>query len=404
MKGLFGFLIMAIVMVCVSYANATETKTSQDDTPVPKPKDVSIIVDRNPKVQELKVYENGELTHTMPISTGRETFDFNEGNYKINPYCSFTQTNEEFALTEDGKKTDASRFKVQRLREMNVSDTWSTRDNSGNITSKTRMPHAVFFNGGTAFHAVDIDTEYGKKALKKLGPKDNAANGGSGACVRLSPENAKIVFDLFATKKADGSYEKADPREWDECKVAPGQTMSHKCTDPEQWPVPRKKLDVEIKIQDSRTAEEQAAAHKKCNDMEAAFLSDKAKCLESKIKPQTTSAPVAEEKPKKKKGFFQKIFGNFFNSKQQNEDDESIRAVADAPYNFVAAWAQVPSEDRIKYNAECNRAGHDKIKKGELGTSSSPAAPVKPKKDKPKEEKTAPKKPKTAPSPDGLWM
>lgn len=405
MKGLFGFLVMAIVMVCVSYANAQETKTAQDDTAAPKPKDVSIIVDRNPKVQELKVYENGVLTHTMPISTGRETFDFNEGNYKINPYCSFTQTNEEFAQTEDGKKTDSSRFKVQRLREMNVSDTWSTRDANGNITSKTRMPHAVFFNGGTAFHAIDVDTEYGKNALNKLGPKDSAANGGSGACVRLSPENAKLVFDLFATKKPDGTYEKADPRGWDECKVAAGHTMSHKCTDPTQWPVPRKKLDVEIKIKDSRTAEEQAAAHKKCNDVKNAFLADKAKCLENKIRPQQSAPVVAQPKPKKRENFFQKI-GNFFSGKKEQEIDEATVAVSNATYDFKTSWSQLPTEERVKYNEECNREGHQKIKKGQLGSTQPAPVPAKPK----ATVKTEPAKPEPAkptqktPKTNGLWM
>ncbi|MCC6138600.1 MAG: L,D-transpeptidase, partial [Bdellovibrionaceae bacterium] len=195
MKGLFGFLVFAMIMVCVSYADAQEVKTAQDDTAIKPQPAVVLIVDRNPKVQALQVFENGTLTNTFPVSTGRETFDFNEGNYKINPYCSFTETNEEYAKAQGVNPTPD--FKVQRLREMNISDTWSTRDSEGNITSKTRMPHAVFFNGGTAFHAVDIETAYGKTAVTKLGPKESAANGGSGACVRLSPDNAKYVFDLF---------------------------------------------------------------------------------------------------------------------------------------------------------------------------------------------------------------
>lgn len=368
MKGLFGFLVFAMVLVCLSYADAQELKTAQNDTANPTKPTVVMVVDRNPKVQTLQIIENGALTNTFPISTGRETFDFNEGNYKINPYCSFTQTNEEYAKEKELKTTPD--FKVQLLREMNVSDTWSSRDDKGNITSKTRMPHALFFNGGTAFHAVDIDTAYGKTALTKLGPKESAANGGSGACVRLSPENAKFVFDLVATKK-DGAYNKADPRQWKDCQVAVGQSMSHKCSDPEQWPVVRNKnVDVQIKITDSRTPEEQAAARKACYDIKNAFLADKAKCLESKVRGTNTQAVAPSAPPRNKDlNLFQKI-GNFFSGKKQQEAGEARAAAVNTTFDFKKEWAAVSPDLQVKYNEECNREGHQKIK-----SKKTPVAP-----------------------------
>lgn len=385
MKGLLGFVVFAMVMVCISYADAAELTTSQTEQQAEKAvagPDVVLIVDRNPKVQELKVFENGNTTtptKVFPVSTGRETFDFNEGNYKVNPYCSFTETSEEFAKANN--LSAPKDFKPTVLREMNVSDTWSSKDAQGNITSKTKMPNSVFFNGGTAFHSIDDTTEYGRSAALKLGPKDSAANGGSGACVRLKPEDSKYVFDLFAVKDSQGNYSKFDPRKTEDCAAKPGVTPSHKCTDPMQWPVTRKKLNVQIKVIDTRSAEDQAKARQACQTVRSAFLADKAKCLTDKLKPQPiVHRPV--EKPKRNRNFFERIgdgIGSIFRGGRDREDreEEPVRTQVDtnAPFDLKQALRELSAEERSRYNEECNRAGHQKIKSGQLmaGKRTSPA-------------------------------
>lgn len=401
MKGLLGFVVFAMIMVCVSYSDAAtdqDVTTSQQETAdrAQKATDVVLIVDRNPRVQELKVFENGALTRTLPVSTGRETFDFNDGNYKVNPYCSFTQSSEEFAKAK-GLKAPKD-FQPTVLREMNVSDTWSRTDSQGNIVSKTKMPNSVFFNAGIAFHAIDTSTEYGRSAEAMLGPKSTPANGGSGACVRLKPDDAKFVFDLFAVKKADGQYSKIDPRK--DCMPKPGETPHHKCTDPEQWEVQKKTQTVKIKVIDTRSTEEQDAARKSCENVRSAFLADKAQCLTDKLKPQLVAAPVERQAVTpvpKKKNVIQRFFGRIFRPGEQAEEPAPTPARPRSPYtpafDLKVALNNLSVQERSRLNEECNRAGHQKIIAGELRIADN-----KPKIDKPAK---VPAKQKTT---DGLWM
>ncbi len=401
MKGLLGFVVFAMVLVCVSYADASETVTSQTETTdkAAAVSDVVLIVDRNPKVQELKVYENGALTKTLPVSTGRETFDFNEGNYKVNPYCSFTQTSEEFAASNSLK--DPKIFAPTVLREMNVSDTWSSKDAQGNITSKTKMPYSVFFNGGTAFHAIDTSTEYGRSAEAKLGPKSTPANGGSGACVRLKPDDAKYVFDLFATKDEKGEYKKFDPRNKTAgCTPKPGETLHHKCTDPAQWEIYRKKQKVEIKVVDSRPKAEQDAARKACNDVKSAFIADKAKCMSDRLKKQQIQPTVAETPAPRKRdrNIFQRI-GDLFRGDDGEEAPRPPKPiVTHASFDLKLALNDLTKEERSKLNEECNRAGHQKIKNGGVHMAAKPT------KTTTTQNTTPPKTRVSQTKTDGLWM
>lgn len=383
MKGLFCFIIFAMLLVCMSYANAqidftttqtdtVTTTTTPAETALP-PADIKIVVDRNPKVQEAVITENGVETKRFPVSTGRETFDFNEGNYHVNPYCSFTETTEEASLAAVARgEAPIPFFKVQRLREMNVSDTWSAKDAEGNITSKTQMPNAVFFYGGTAFHSVDVTTEYGRTALTRLGPKESPSKGGSGACIRLSPENSKYVFDLFASKDSLGQYAKTDPRTTPECYVSPGETMSHKCLEPQQWPVSKKKLSAQIIVMDSRTPEEQKKAHQECESIKSVFIADKRKCIIEKTNTllklhstQQSQLQTAVEPRKNKVPFFKRIFGG------KNRAQEEI-ALPVAPPVVVQVNTQTEARKALTedvfsdVNAECNKLGHEKIKSGIL--------------------------------------
>jgi hypothetical protein len=260
MKGLLGFVVIAMILVCVSYAEANELTTAQDEMPTTDA-DIVIVIDRNPKVQELRVYEGNMSVpkHTLKVSTGRETFDV-PTNFKRNPYCSFTNKGD---------------FKPNLLREMNFSDTWLVKDNAGEYSNGSAMPHSVFFDGGIAIHATND-----AGSVAKLGPKDQAFNGGSGGCVRLDSDSAKYVFDLISKKDAQGNNVKVDPTRWEMCTSKP---TSNKCTDERQWPIARNNQKVAIRVVDSRPQAEQDAAQKKCTDLKSKFSGTKSVCLKNKI-------------------------------------------------------------------------------------------------------------------------
>jgi lipoprotein-anchoring transpeptidase ErfK/SrfK len=99
--------------------------------------------------QTLKVYENGRLAYSWPVSTARK-----------------------------GYRTPVGSYRPTRMHTM-----WYSRkyDNSP-------MPHSIFFYGGYAIHGTD--------ALKSLGRP--ASHG----CVRLHPRNAKRLYNLV---KAHGA-------------------------------------------------------------------------------------------------------------------------------------------------------------------------------------------------------
>ena len=99
--------------------------------------------------QTLKVYENGRLAYSWPVSTARK-----------------------------GYRTPVGSYRPTRMHTM-----WYSRkyDNSP-------MPHSIFFYGGYAIHGTD--------AVKSLGRP--ASHG----CVRLHPGNAKRLYNLV---KAHGA-------------------------------------------------------------------------------------------------------------------------------------------------------------------------------------------------------
>jgi lipoprotein-anchoring transpeptidase ErfK/SrfK len=93
--------------------------------------------------QRMTVVVDGAPTYSWPVSTARQ-----------------------------GYETPAGSYYVQRMERM-----WYSRkyDNAP-------MPHALFFEGGLAIH--------GTNAIRQLGRP--ASHG----CVRLSPGNARTLFDL----------------------------------------------------------------------------------------------------------------------------------------------------------------------------------------------------------------
>jgi hypothetical protein len=76
------------------------------------------------------------------------------------------------STARSGYRTPLGTFKPQWLARMHYST----------IYDRSPMPYSIFFNGNFAIHG----TEY----VKRLGRP--ASHG----CVRLAPENAKVLFDL----------------------------------------------------------------------------------------------------------------------------------------------------------------------------------------------------------------
>lgn len=93
--------------------------------------------------QRMRVYENGFLRYTWPVSTARRGYVTPVGNYR-----------------------------PQRLEKM-----WYSRK-----YHMSPMPHSIFFRGGYAIH--------GTTELKRLGSP--ASHG----CVRLHPDNARALFGM----------------------------------------------------------------------------------------------------------------------------------------------------------------------------------------------------------------
>jgi lipoprotein-anchoring transpeptidase ErfK/SrfK len=99
--------------------------------------------------QTMSVYENGTLIYSWRVSTARR-----------------------------GYRTPVGTYRPTRMHRM-----WYSRkyDNSP-------MPHSIFFRGGYAIHGTNYVKSLGRPA--------------SHGCVRLHPENARILFNLV---KAYGS-------------------------------------------------------------------------------------------------------------------------------------------------------------------------------------------------------
>jgi len=59
---------------------------------------------------------------------------------------------------------------------------WLSRDHYSSLYDGAPMPFAIFFDGDYAIHGTELESELGSPA--------------SAGCVRLSKENAQILFDL----------------------------------------------------------------------------------------------------------------------------------------------------------------------------------------------------------------
>ena len=93
--------------------------------------------------QWMRVYKDGTLAYSWPVSTARK-----------------------------GYRTPTGTYRPTRMHRM-----WHSRK-----YDMAPMPHSIFFHGGYAIHGTD--------AIKSLG---RAASHG---CVRLHPANARTLFNL----------------------------------------------------------------------------------------------------------------------------------------------------------------------------------------------------------------
>lgn len=109
----------------------------------PPPPAITLELKTDLSAQRLTVLENGAVKHVWPISSGRP-----------------------------GYATQTGTFKPQWASRM-----WYSRQ-----YEYAPMPHAVFFNRGTAFHATGATGMLGRPA--------------SHGCVRLAPAHAKLLFNI----------------------------------------------------------------------------------------------------------------------------------------------------------------------------------------------------------------
>ncbi|GIL00696.1 MAG: L,D-transpeptidase [Alphaproteobacteria bacterium] len=93
--------------------------------------------------QHMKVYENGVLRYTWPVSTARRG--------KVTPVGSWTAK-------------------------------WTSKNHRSSIYRGAPMPYSIFFNGNYAVHGTD--------QIKRLGSPASAG------CIRLHPDNARVLFNM----------------------------------------------------------------------------------------------------------------------------------------------------------------------------------------------------------------
>ena len=149
-----------------------------DSTPDEKKAEVVIIVNKAKEgtatsAQTMRVYVKGDLLHTFQVSTGKET--------KVKA----TSGIEYMATTPVGYFRPATIWKEYQ------SSQWVG----------AQMNHPIFFIGGIALHSTTADH------FSAIGRRD------SGGCVRLMPENAKILNELVLTTGLD-SFEIVAKNNW----------------------------------------------------------------------------------------------------------------------------------------------------------------------------------------------
>lgn len=121
---------------------------------------LQIVIDKSlegttPTAQTMQIYLDGALINTIPVSTGREHDEVAKSGKQ---YVSYTPVGS---------------FKITHRERDYYSETW-----------KAPMPYAQFFIGGIAIHATTKDhyPQLGQRA--------------SGGCVRVTLENAKMIWEL----------------------------------------------------------------------------------------------------------------------------------------------------------------------------------------------------------------
>lgn len=117
------------------------------------------------EAQTIKVYEYGQLIRREKVSTGRDGFERKGENHS---------KQDSWTVTPTGYYTPTFLSKDHRSSAYGGRFSW--------LTGGTKMPFAIFFNGGIALHEAPKGTEgmLGKKA--------------SGGCVRLP---SSLASDLF---------------------------------------------------------------------------------------------------------------------------------------------------------------------------------------------------------------
>lgn len=116
--------------------------------------------------QTIKVYEYGQVIRTEKVSTGRDAFEKAGENHS---------KNDSWTVTPTGYYTPDFLSKDHRSSAYGGRFSW--------LTGGTKMPYAIFFNGGIALHEAPKGTEgmLGKKA--------------SGGCVRLPNTLSSDLFN-----------------------------------------------------------------------------------------------------------------------------------------------------------------------------------------------------------------
>lgn len=142
--------------------NAARTKQNLNNRPL------QILVTKS--VQQMDVFLRGRHIATYLVTTGRNRKEVAKSGKTY------------FSATRPGT------FTIDRM----VKDHWSH-------TWKAPMPYSMFFNGGIAIHGTtpshfeELGRPPGKYFINSKGKKQMA---GSGSCVRLHPDNAKVLFNL----------------------------------------------------------------------------------------------------------------------------------------------------------------------------------------------------------------
>lgn len=256
-------------------SSSIETTYSMGDDITAASADITIVVDRNPKVQQMKVYGLSSQPKIFPVSTGRFEFEFPP--FGKEPGCTDTP------LSKNGEA-----FSPIITKQLHRSGRWQhdMKDADGKpmldpngvpMMEGSAMEYSTFITPAIALHVAPPGTE------AQIGTK------ASGGCIRMNRADAKEIFDALTLKKADGSYLTVDPRNSRACKADPASTAvftpAGYCNDEKQWEVKRKPLNVKVIVKDSSPIEDQQCRQMKCEVRKANFDWNKKICMREKIRP-----------------------------------------------------------------------------------------------------------------------